>query len=295
MGRRSVPGAEVARAVLRPETYPGHARELLSLAATVVVWPTGRRDAGVPAYRDRSRERAGVVESPVLLVHGYGANKSNWFAVRRYLQSAGFGHVHGWNYSPLRGDIPELAEGLRARAEALRDFYGTEGVHLVGHSLGGIVVRYAVAAGGLVGARSAVTVASPHGGVRLAGLGRPIAGVEALRSGLQLDPRSEVLRTMRAAGSPAGTRWTAYYSNMDLIVRGRRAQILEPELAAANILVKDQGHLSILWSRRLASSVADQLAAAEGLPGYGRPLGAVPAGRPAASPAAGERRSAAGG
>jgi hypothetical protein len=52
--------------------------------------------------------------------------------------------------------------------------------------------------------------------------------------------------------------------------------ILEPELEAANILVKDHGHLSIMFSRRLAQSVVDQLAAAEGLPGYGAPVRGIP-------------------
>jgi len=47
--------------------------------------------------------------------------------------------------------------------------------------------------------------------------------------------------------------------------------ILEPELEATNVLVKDQGHLSIMLSRRLASSVVDQLGAAEGLPATARP------------------------
>ena len=55
--------------------------------------------------------------------------------------------------------------------------------------------------------------------------------------------------------------------------------ILEPELEATNILVKDHGHLSIMFSRRLASSVVDQLGAAEGLPGYGAPVRGI-AGRP---------------
>jgi hypothetical protein len=64
----------------------------------------------------------------------------------------------------------------------------------------------------------------------------------------------------------------AYYSNLDLIVPARRAMIREPALGATNILVKDHGHLSIMFSRRLAASIVDQLAAAEGLPGYGTPL-----------------------
>jgi hypothetical protein len=80
------------------------------------------------------------------------------------------------------------------------------------------------------------------------------------------------MRRLRTTARPMPTRFVAYYSNLDLIVPARRAMILEPELAATNILVKDHGHLSIMLSRRLASSIATQLGAAEGLPGYGAPV-----------------------
>jgi hypothetical protein len=108
--------------------------------------------------------------------------------------------------------------------------------------------------------------------VRLARFGRPFARLGPLASGLQLRPDSTVMRDLRRTARPMSTRFVAYYSNLDLLVPARRAMILEPELAATNILVKDQGHLSIVFSRRLAQSVVDQLAAAEGLPGYGSPV-----------------------
>jgi len=60
-------------------------------------------------------------------------------------------------------------------------------------------------------------------------------------------------------------------------VPGPRAMILDPALAATNVLVKGEGHLSIMLSRRTAASVAGQLAAAEGIAGYGSPVGQLPA------------------
>jgi triacylglycerol lipase len=100
--------------------------------------------------------------------------------------------------------------------------------------------------------------------------------VSPLASGLQLRPGSAVMTRLRRTARRLPTRFVAYYSNLDLLVPARRAMILEPELEAANILVKDEGHLSIMFSRRLAQSVVDQLAAAEGLPGYGTPVRAMP-------------------
>ena len=180
------------------------------------------------------------------------------------------------NYSPRGADVDRLAEICVLRAHEVMAATGAERIHLVGHSLGGMVIRKAVQAMGLVEASSVVTVATPHGGVDIARLN----GLTRHRNtiGMQLRPGSAYLRQMWADAHPMpDTRFIAYYSNLDLLVPGRRAMMLESALAATNLLMKDQGHLSIVLSRRLARSVAGQLAAIEGLPGFGQPLAGLPA------------------
>jgi pimeloyl-ACP methyl ester carboxylesterase len=240
------------------------------------MWPLGFADAGVAGV-DSLTEVASDVETPVLLVHGFGANKSNWMFLRRYLRHAGFGRVHALNYSALGADIPSLAERCAERAAELQNRLGVDRVHLIGHSLGGVVARYAVQVTGLEGAGVCISIASPHGGVRLARYGSPFARFSPFPAGLQLRPGSQVMEALRTSARPSSTRYVAYYSNLDLLVPARRAMILEPELRATNILVKDQGHLSIMFARRLAQSVVDQLAAAEGLAGYGAPVRSIDA------------------
>jgi len=264
------PIGAVLHAARRPGTYRGHVTEALSTAVTAGMWPLGFAsfgddDGGEP-------DDPTTVTTPVLLLHGYGANKSNWLYVRRYLNQAGFERVHAFNYNPFAADIPGLADQCVARAEELKDRFGTDRVHLIGHSLGGIIARYAVQVAGAEGVGVCITVVSPHGGVRLASYRSPVAKLSPMASGFQLRPQSSVLRALRSTARPLPTRFVAYYSNLDLVVPARRAMIVEPELAATNILVKDHGHLSIMLSRQLASSVVDQLAADEHLPGYGAPL-----------------------
>lgn len=268
--RTVAPVGAVVRAARRPGTYTGHLKEVASTVITAGMWPLGFTDRGVADLGEP--HRPAPVETPVLLVHGYGANKSNWVFVRRYLDQAGFGRVHALNYNPLRADIPELAERCAERADELRRHFGVERIHVVGHSLGGIIARYAVQVLGARGVQVCITIASPHGGVRLARYGSHVAALSPLASGLQLRPDSAVMTLLRSTARPLPTRFVAYYSNLDLIVPARRAMILEPELDATNVLVKDHGHLSIMLSRNLVSSVVDQLGAAEGLPGYGAPL-----------------------
>jgi triacylglycerol lipase len=272
--RATKPTAAVVRALTRPGSYPGHARELTSTAVTAAMWPLGLvgwsppstgATTGVTGRSGRRREP--LVSTPVLLVHGFGANKSNWFFLRRHLEQAGFGHIDAIDYNPLRHDIPTLADRCAQRARALMDRHGVDRVHLIGHSLGGVLVRYAIQVLDLEGVGVAATVCSPHGGIRPAGWG---ASLPIPRHGAapQLDPAGAVMTELRRTSRALPTRFVAYYSNLDLVVPARRARIVEPQLSATNILVKDHGHLSIMLSRRLATSVTNELAAAEGLAGF---------------------------
>jgi pimeloyl-ACP methyl ester carboxylesterase len=227
-------------------------REAVSAALTAAVWPLGLGDrpGSGRTFGDRP---------PVLLVHGFGANKSNWLFLRRDLRAAGFARVEALNYNPLAADIPALADACVERARRLADATGHDAVHLVGHSLGGLVARYAVQLRGLDDlAASCVTVASPHLGVP-----RAIASRSPVPTVRQLAEGSRVLRRLSASSRPLPTRFVAYHSNVDLVVPGPRARIVEPALRAANVEIRGEGHLSILLSRRLSASLLDELTLAE--------------------------------
>jgi pimeloyl-ACP methyl ester carboxylesterase len=243
----------------------GLAREAVSVGVTAALWPFGLADGGPAEIRRMIAAGAPEVRTPVLLVHGFAANKSNWLFLQRDLRAAGFGHVHALNYNPFTADVPAIAAACVERAHHLMAATGSQHVHLVGHSLGGIVARYAVLVGGLTEAATCATVASPHQGV----VGAHLFPGRTVR---QLGAGSTVLRRMVAASRPVPTRFVAYWSNLDLLVPGHRARIIQPDLRAANVCIRDEGHLSILLSRRLVGSVLHELGAAEGLPGYGTPL-----------------------
>lgn len=263
------------RAAGRPQTYRAQVREAASLAITATLWPFGSIDRGITELRSRVGESSSPVATPVLLIHGYGANKSNWFFIDRELRAAGFERIHALNYNPFTTNVPELAERAAQRARDLMDHFGTDRIHLVGHSLGGIVARYAVQLGGLEGVDTCITIASPHRGTPIARLGRG-------RVAEELRPGSELMRRLHASSRRMPTRFVAFYSNLDVLSPGHRSRMTEAALHATNVLVKDEGHLSIMLSRRVSAAVAAQLATAEGLPGYGAPLAPL-TGRPAAA------------
>jgi len=247
-----LPLANVGTALQRPATYVGHAREAGSIARTVLNYPLGVLEAAISTGIPTGDSSHDV---PVILVHGYGHNRSGWFALNRSLRASGFTSVHTFNYNPFTGDVPRFAAQLAGRVELLRTVTGQDKVHLVGHSLGGLVARwYVQQEGGDAAVHTAVTVASPHEGTWMAAAGALTHGAR------QLLPNASVIRRLAESARETPVRWVAYYSNLDLLVQPcRSAMISHPALAATNLLMKDHGHLSIQISPRVARSIVEQL------------------------------------
>lgn len=251
----TAPVGPIGKALLRPGTYLGHARELVDVARAALRYPAGVLDAAV-----RCGEATGddCHDTPVVLVHGYGHNRSGWFVLERALRQAGFHRVTTLNYNPLRQDVPAIAGRLRDHVNAVLAASGASKVHVVGHSLGGIVLRwYVQELGGDATVATAITVATPHEGTVAALMVAPLGPTAK-----QLLPGSPVVQRLRERARRTSVRWVSYYSNLDLLVQpSRSAVIRDKALHATNVLVKDHGHLSILLSRKLARSVVDQLEA----------------------------------
>jgi pimeloyl-ACP methyl ester carboxylesterase len=224
----------------------------------VARYPFGLLEA---ALRSGAPSGDANLDTPVLLVHGFGHNRSGWMVLERALRRAGFTSIHTWNHNPLRYDVPRLAERLAKRVDLIRTLTGAERVHVVGHSLGGILLRwYVQELGGTNSVATAITVASPHEGTQLARMARGNTTMA------QLAPGSWLMRRLRRGAAPGPVRWIAYYSNLDLLVQPASSAMLRPPaLRATNVLAKDEGHLSILLSPLVVSSIVDQLLAVEGV------------------------------
>jgi len=99
----------------------------------------------------------------VVLLHGLWFPGYILFVLARRLRRQGF-TVHAFSYPSVRAD-------LSANAEWLARFLGTldaDTVHLVGHSLGGILIRALFHYSPPRQAGRIVTLGTPHGGSRVA-------------------------------------------------------------------------------------------------------------------------------
>lgn len=195
---------------------------------------------------------------PVVLVHGYAATESVWTPLRRALAEAGFGHIVSLNYNSFATD--PVAVSAELTHQALRALAAADAsrVHLVGHSLGGLVVRGALAASAALSAQtaSAVTIASPHRGTFLARIA-PGRCARIMHRG----PRP----VLPGADAPRPVRWLAYYSDADRVVPPVSARLDDPQYRAANLLIPGCGHLTICRDVRLIRSLVSELTRAETL------------------------------
>ena len=266
----------VLASLRRPQTYVGQVREAATIARCAVTYPLGLAEAAISTGVPKGNR---TFDTPVVLVHGYGHNRSGWFLLERRLRRVGFTSVHTLNYLPYLSGVPELADRLAERVEAICQLTGAEKVHLVGHSMGGIVARwYVQQLGGSERVDTAITIGSPHSGTYAAMLGVG-GGARDLR------PGSQVMRRLERGAKPSSVRWIAYYSNLDMLIQPATSAMLDhPQLNATNILVKDHGHVSLMLSPIVGRSITYQLQAAEGATGTSS-IASITRPAPADSPA----------
>lgn len=107
---------------------------------------------------------------PLLLIHGYQCNRGLWFWLRPRLQAAGW-TVATHNLEPVWGNIDDYAQGIERRIDEVLTATGAARVILIGHSMGGLVLRAYLRRHGRDKVARIVTLGSPHQGTRLARLG----------------------------------------------------------------------------------------------------------------------------
>ena len=206
-----------------------------------------RRECGTTRYLAGRNARY-----PVLLVHGYAATEFAWTPLRRALVQAGFGHIVSLNYNSFAADPVAVAAELTHQALQTLAAAGAPRIHLVGHSLGGLIIRSALAASAALSSQtaSAVTIASPHRGALLARIA-PGRCARIMKRG----PASE----LREVDAPGPDRWLAYYSDADRVVPPASARLDDPRYRAANLLIPGCGHLTICRDARLIGSLVPEL------------------------------------
>lgn len=198
----------------------------------------------------------------VVVLPGLRAQNRGWERFARSLRGVGFRHVGpiGDANPASFVDVPRLADELASHLEALRTYCGVRRTHLVGHNLGGLVARYYVQVlDGDDVVDTVVTVGTPHFGTVT-----PLPG-DGVSSALH--PDSWLLGRLAATMRDLPVRWLNYLSGRDLLVQPAGSAVLPPDrFDAANVVVENQGDLSLVVSPAVRHSVVRRLLVADRFP-----------------------------
>jgi triacylglycerol lipase len=243
---------EDVRPLLTPSAVRGAVLETVWVSAHLAIYPLGllreRTEPGDryaleglgPVQRGLAVRDIEAAGTPILLVHGMIDNRAIFAVLKRRLRRRGFGRVVTINYSPVTNDIRQAARELAGEVEALVAQTGYERIHVVGHSLGGLIARYYVQRlGGDERVHTLVTLGTPHAGTLTAHL----VPVQLCR---QLRPASDLYAELAQRAERCRSRFVAYWSDLDqLILPHGNARLEHPDLFVRNVRVHGVGHMSL--------------------------------------------------
>ena len=215
----------------------------LPLAATTMI---GRRQRPIEALPDDGHPA-------IVCVHGWGGHPQNfwplkgilWLHGRRRVYSIPYGHT-----TTLEDSANEIAQSVEAIAIA-NGLASDAKLHVVAHSMGGIVVRLAMldpAFAARVG--TLVTLATPHQGTHAA---RFLATLRAL----DLRPGSPVLARLASQIPWTGPKLIAFWSPADVFMLPATTATVE---GADNREIPGISHNGFLTRPRVLTSVERALA-----------------------------------
>lgn len=193
--------------------------------------------------------RAGPV--PVVMVHGYVSNRGLLGPLVNALEAAGATQVFTFNFRGVFAPIDALVTQLDERVQAALAATGHEQVVLVCHSMGGLVARAWLAKHGARNVARVVTIASPHHGTALAGLG---VGSNAR----QMRRGSGFFRALEACEGERGPMcpFTSIYTVHDTLVAPQDTSRLP---WAKNVEISGWGHVGVLGAHETHLLVAEEL------------------------------------
>ncbi len=191
--------------------------------------------------------------TPVLMVHGLYHNKSAWTVFRRRLEQAGFSNLHTFQYNSFTKDFDAALAGMESKLDQLLASNPHRRVILVGHSLGGLVLRCVAGKPAYRNRVAAlITLGSPHKGSDLAWLG-------GNRMARALIPGRYISQTVERTSDPDCPRLGIYTLTDDYVFPLDKLRTGRP--GWQEHVCSPMSHVWMLFSKEVAETVIEFLRA----------------------------------
>ena len=191
--------------------------------------------------------------TPIVVVHGYMANRGYLHPLVRRIEKAGLGPVFVPDFRTWFATIEVFAAEIHREVERIVAATGQPRVVLVAHSMGGLGCRAYLTRHGAGRVARLVTLCSPHHGTALA----PLGSGENAR---QMRIGSAFLMDLeRRENGAAAVPTLCVYSCHDNLVSPYDSAALE---WARNVSIAGRGHVEILDDEALFAAVEAEIRAA---------------------------------
>jgi len=192
--------------------------------------------------------RALAGDDVVVLVHGFLATAGVFRPMRKRIRRETGAHVASFSHAPGLG-VARIARQLARLVERIP--HGTR-IHLVGHSLGGLVSRwYVQEMGGHARVAQTISLATPFGGARLAEHLRVFVGND-------LHAASDVLTRLRQGADACTVPHTSIAGAADRVVpTPEHARFANGEV----LVLPGRGHNSLLFDREAIDAIVRRVKA----------------------------------
>lgn len=191
-----------------------------------------------------------ATRTPVIFVHGLYHNHTAWYLYLRWFRRWDWQHVTALNLRKKFRSIMDYVQILANGVEQVLADTGSDQVDLVGHSMGGLVIRsYLANDSTKAKVRRVVTLGSPHHGSKLAVFGVGKATKEML-------PGSSFLKTLNQeeVQLPEGGRFYSIYTIADNMVLPNESPKLSGN-GVKNLETQLVSHVGLVFSKQTASLV----------------------------------------
>lgn len=197
--------------------------------------------------------------TPVLLLHGYGANSGFWQRLHQRLTADRISHC-AVDLEPVLSSIDAYADLIEAEVARLLARRRASSIILVCHSMGGLAARAWLRRYGQQRVARVITLGTPHAGSLLAGYGIGINARQMLPASAWKSEERHWLSALAASEDRSlRARFVCFWSRHDNIVMPQASAELP---GANNRVVEGVGHVALGFDAGVLDQVMQEISGA---------------------------------